>query len=101
MKKIINIHEAKTHLSRLLEQIISGEELIIGKSGKPIAKLIPYTKSQKPRIAGALAGQIIEQKDCWAPDETLLDTADPLLDEGLLAAEEPSAYKAKSQGLSR
>jgi len=39
----INIHEAKTHLSRLLEQVVSGEPFIIAKAGKPMAKVVPLT----------------------------------------------------------
>ncbi|MFV0338428.1 MAG: type II toxin-antitoxin system Phd/YefM family antitoxin [Chthoniobacterales bacterium] len=93
MKKVINIHEAKTHLSRLVEQVAAGEELVIGKAGKPLALLVPYLKQQKPRVAGALAGQIVEHEGCWEPDESLLDNEDPLLDRQLLAAEKSPIYK--------
>ncbi len=41
MPEIVNIHEAKTHLSRLLERVVAGEEIIIAKSGKPYARLVP------------------------------------------------------------
>ncbi|NOT85407.1 MAG: type II toxin-antitoxin system Phd/YefM family antitoxin [Methylococcaceae bacterium] len=55
----INIHEAKTHLSRLVEEVALGEEIIIAKAGKPIAKLIPLEKNQsKARVPGGLKGQI-------------------------------------------
>lgn len=40
---IVNIHEAKTQLSRLLERVVAGEEIIIARHGKPIAKLVPFT----------------------------------------------------------
>lgn len=54
----VNIHEAKTHLSRLLEAVAAGEEVIIAKAGKPIAKLVPIEKPKcKP---GALKGTFIE-----------------------------------------
>ncbi|MFO1350611.1 MAG: type II toxin-antitoxin system prevent-host-death family antitoxin [Gammaproteobacteria bacterium] len=45
----VNVYEAKTRLSRLLEQAAAGEEIIIAKSGKPIAKLIPYREDERPR----------------------------------------------------
>lgn len=38
---IVNIHEAKTHFSKLIERVAAGEEIIIGKAGKPVAKLVP------------------------------------------------------------
>ncbi|MCL2204084.1 MAG: type II toxin-antitoxin system prevent-host-death family antitoxin [Defluviitaleaceae bacterium] len=45
----VNIHEAKTHLSALVEKVAFGESFIIAKAGKPMAKVIPYTLPQKPR----------------------------------------------------
>lgn len=55
----VNIHEAKTNLSRLLEAVAAGEEVIIAKAGKPVARLAPLEKpGQKKREAGALKGKI-------------------------------------------
>ncbi|MGI8907963.1 MAG: type II toxin-antitoxin system Phd/YefM family antitoxin [Candidatus Sumerlaeaceae bacterium] len=55
----INIHAAKTQLSQLLERVNSGEEVVIAKAGKPVARLIPYvTAKGLPRKPGALKGQI-------------------------------------------
>ncbi len=55
----INIHEAKTHLSKLVEEVALGEEIIIAKAGKPIAKLIPLEKNKcTARVPGGLKGQI-------------------------------------------
>jgi prevent-host-death family protein len=54
--KTINVHEAKTHLSRLLESVEEGEEVIIARAGKPIAKLVPL--KSKPRRPGGLKGKI-------------------------------------------
>ena len=48
----VNIHEAKTHLSRLLERVAMGEEVIIAKAGTPIAKLVPVKKTPKKRSSG-------------------------------------------------
>jgi prevent-host-death family protein len=55
---ITNISEAKAQLSALIEEVLSGKEIIIGKAGKPVAKLVPYKLSQKPRKPGALRGKI-------------------------------------------
>ena len=55
---ITNISEAKAQLSALIEKVLAGEEVIIGKAGKPVAKLIRYERSEKSRRPGALKGQI-------------------------------------------
>lgn len=67
----MNIHEAKTHLSKLLERVATGEEIVISKAGKPMAKLVPYSAQAAPRTGGFLAGQVWEAADCWEPDEDL------------------------------
>ena len=54
----INIHEAKTHLSRLLEQVAGGEEIIIAKAGKAIARLVPLDAAPKKRQLGLLKGKL-------------------------------------------
>lgn len=54
-----NIHAAKTHLSRLVERAASGEEIIIAKNGKPVAKLVPYREEKSPRVLGSMRGQIV------------------------------------------
>lgn len=56
--EIVNVHAAKTHLSRLLERAEAGEEIVIGRAGKPIAKLVPYRPERPRRVFGALRGQI-------------------------------------------
>ena len=68
---IINVHDAKTHLSRLLERVEAGEELIIARAGKPIARLVPLVPLA--RVAGDLAGRIKIADDFDAPmgDEAL------------------------------
>ncbi|MCC7006008.1 MAG: type II toxin-antitoxin system Phd/YefM family antitoxin [Ottowia sp.] len=61
----INIHEAKTHLSRLVEQVAQGESFVIAKAGKPIAKVVPLdaTPITQQRRLGFLAGQITVPDD--------------------------------------
>jgi prevent-host-death family protein len=53
----VNTHEAKTNLSRLLDRVAAGEEVIIARSGKPIAKLVPY-EGREPRTLGGWRGQV-------------------------------------------
>jgi len=55
---ITNISEAKAQLSALIEKVMAGQEVIIGKAGKPVAKLVRYERSEKPRPPGALRGKI-------------------------------------------
>lgn len=55
---ITNISNAKAELSALIEKVMAGQEVIIGKAGKPVAKLVRYERSEKPRRAGALRGKI-------------------------------------------
>lgn len=69
--KTYNIHEAKTHLSRLVEAAAAGEEIVIAKAGKPMAKLVAVSALAGPRVLGALAGAVQESADCWAPDPEL------------------------------
>ena len=53
-----NISEAKAELSALIEAVSKGEEVIIGKAGVPVAKLVRFTGAVEPRVPGALRGQI-------------------------------------------
>lgn len=65
--KLVNIHEAKTHLSRLLDEVRQGEEVTIAKAGKPIARLVPVTTSRPLRTPGFLRGRIRIADDFDAP----------------------------------
>ena len=56
--RVTNIHEAKTHLSRLLERCIEGDEIIIAKAGKPVARLVPYRESARTRTPGYWKGRV-------------------------------------------
>ena len=55
---VINVYEAKTHLSRLLDRAAEGEEIVLGKAGKPMARLVPLRAQQQPRTPGRLKGKI-------------------------------------------
>ncbi len=61
----VNVHQAKTHLSRLLERVVEGEEIVIAKSGRPMAKLVPIPS--EPRRPGRLKGRIRIAADFDAP----------------------------------
>jgi len=52
-----NIHEAKTHFSKLVERAAAGEEIIIGKAGKPVARLVPYKEAGSPAQAWFYEGE--------------------------------------------
>ena len=56
--RTINIHEAKTHLSRIVEEVAGGESVVIAKAGKPIAKIVPLAKDASRRTLGILHGKI-------------------------------------------
>lgn len=58
MSITVNVREAKTHLSRLLEQAHAGEEIIVAKAGKPYARLVPLAATSAPRRPGRLRGQV-------------------------------------------
>jgi prevent-host-death family protein len=64
----VNIHEAKTHLSKLLERVILGEEVIIAKAGTPVAKLVPFDQQPKTRIFGSAKGEFTVPEDFNEPD---------------------------------
>jgi prevent-host-death family protein len=63
MNDMINVYEAKTHFSKLLARVIAGEDIIIAKSGKPVARLVPIPKKIVMRQPGSAKGQIIIADD--------------------------------------
>ncbi|MCZ6877840.1 MAG: type II toxin-antitoxin system Phd/YefM family antitoxin [Candidatus Binatia bacterium] len=69
----VNIHQAKTHLSRLLARVAAGEEIVIAKAGKPIARLVPVELPAQDRVAGSDEGQvwIADDFDAPLPEEVL------------------------------
>lgn len=69
--KTVNMHQAKTHLSRLVEEAAAGEEIVIARAGKPIVRLVAVSATEGPRPLGALAGRVVEHDDAWAPDPEL------------------------------
>lgn len=65
--RIVNTHEAKTHLSKLLERVARGEEIIIAKAGKPIARLVGYESPKHTRRGGQWKGLVRMSDDFDAP----------------------------------
>ena len=70
---IVNIHEAKTHLSRLVERVAAGEEIVIGRAGRPVARLVPYAETRQARRPGRWAGRVTIASDFDATTDELLD----------------------------
>ena len=62
----VNMHEAKTQLSKLAELVAGGEEVIIAKAGKPVMKMVPYKAESAPRKPGLLANEIEVSDDAFS-----------------------------------
>ncbi len=75
---MVNIHEAKTHLSRLLARVAAGEEIVIAKAGEPVARLVPVKPRRPDRVLGLDRGRIWMAPDCWDPmtDEEIAEWED-------------------------
>jgi prevent-host-death family protein len=61
------VHQAKTNLSRLLEEVSDGKEVVIARGKEPVAKIIAIGSALKKRVPGRLAGKIAASKDAFAP----------------------------------
>jgi prevent-host-death family protein len=67
MTVTVNVHDAKTHLSQLLNRVLAGEEVIIAKAGKPVARLVSIVPALSQRTPGSAKGQIWIAPDFDAP----------------------------------
>ena len=63
----VNVHDAKTHLSRLLERVAAGEEIVLAKAGRPVARLVPYVPELSERRPGSARGDVAMSADFDAP----------------------------------
>ena len=70
----VNIHEAKTHLSRLIERVETGEEVVIARAGRPVARLVPFQARTSPRVPGQWRGLVRIAPDFDQTDDTLMDS---------------------------
>ena len=69
----VNVHSAKTHFSQLLERVAQGEEVVIAKAGRPVARLVPVEPAAEPRRPGSARGlgRVADDFDAPMPDEFL------------------------------
>ena len=73
MLEMLNVHAAKTNLSKLLARVAKGEEIVIAKSGTPVAKLVPFVSVAPSRALGAFRGKIWMSDDALESPAWLLD----------------------------
>lgn len=73
MIEMLNVHAAKTNLSKLLARVAQGEEIVIAKGGVPVARLVPYASDAPARPLGVFAGKIWMSDDALEAPEWLLD----------------------------
>ena len=66
---MLNIDQAKTHLSRLIEEVMEGGTVVVAKAGKPMVQLVPVAAAGGASPLGLLAGTAKESADCWSPDQ--------------------------------
>ncbi|SDN71777.1 type II toxin-antitoxin system Phd/YefM family antitoxin [Geodermatophilus sp. DSM 45219] len=72
MSRTVNVHEAKTHLSRLLEAVEAGEDVVIARAGKPIARLVAVVARTEPRVPGSWRGRMVIADDFDETPEDLI-----------------------------
>ncbi len=65
--KQVNLHRAKTHLSRLVDQAVAGEDIVISKAGTPLVHLVPVAASRERRVLGLDEGKILMREDFDEP----------------------------------
>ena len=82
----VNLYEAKTRLSQLVDQAVAGEDVIIARNGRPVARLVRYERGPARRSPGSLRGKIWTAPDFDEPDQELAD----LMYDGPLVPDEPT-----------
>ena len=70
---MVNVHEAKTHLSRLIERVEGGEEIVIARAGRPVARLVHYRARTSPRIPGQWRDRVRLAPDFDQTDLSVLE----------------------------
>ena len=70
---IVNIHQAKTHLSRLIESVEAGHEVVIARAGRPVARLVPFRARKNPRVPGIWRGRVRLAPDFDQVDDAITD----------------------------
>ncbi|MFZ0790370.1 MAG: type II toxin-antitoxin system prevent-host-death family antitoxin [Chromatiaceae bacterium] len=69
----VNMHEAKTQLSSLVQQALNGEDVVIARAGKPLVRLVPFQKTKQARQPGRLKGQIRMHEEIDAGDDAIVE----------------------------
>lgn len=70
---VVNVYEAKTNLSKLLDRVERGEEIVLGRNGRPVARLSAYRTRRAPRVPGQLAGKVEMAPDFADTPEWLIE----------------------------
>lgn len=70
--KTVNIQAAKTHLSRLVEEAVAGDDIVLAKAGRPLVRLVPVQPDASPRKPGAWRGKVRMAKDFNAQDPRII-----------------------------
>jgi prevent-host-death family protein len=73
MTEIVNMHQAKTSLSRLVERALAGEEVVIARNGEPLVRLVPIAKKREPRVPGRGRGKIWISPDFEFSDDEITE----------------------------
>ena len=73
MRKIVNMHEAKSTLSRLVEQALNGDEIVVSKAGRPLVRLVPVARIAKARRPGRWKGRVSIARDFNTLPDDILD----------------------------
>jgi prevent-host-death family protein len=68
MTDVVNIHAAKTHLSRLIERVEAGEEITLARAGRPVARIVPLAARTQPRTLGLWRGRVWISPDFDSPE---------------------------------
>jgi prevent-host-death family protein len=76
MAEPVNIHDAKTHFSRLVDRVEAGEKIVIARAGRPVARLVPLLARTQPREPGLWRGLVHVAPDFDDTDDALLDAFD-------------------------
>lgn len=75
MADLVNVHDLKTNYSKYLDRVANGQEILLGKHGRLVAKIVPIAQAQQPRTPGALKGKVWVSNDFDVPMMNLWDTA--------------------------
>ena len=71
---VVNVYDAKTNLSKLLSRVERGEEIVLARSGRPVARLVAFRPRRAPRVPGRLAGRLEVAADFADTPEWLIDS---------------------------